>query len=62
MGPARTADSLYPPPLPTPPFDGNGLEVVGVAGNTLIDELRGDRGDLRVMDEMDAEEVDDAFE
>lgn len=62
MGPARTADSLYPPPLPTPPFDGNGFEDDGVAGNTLTDEPRGDRGDLRFIDDMDAEEVDDAFE
>lgn len=58
MGPAKTADSLYPPLLNAP---GKGLDVVGVAGNILI-VPRGDLGDFMVIDDIDAEDVEDALE
>ena len=60
MGLARTADSLYPPRT-IRTFAGKGLEAVGVAGSILM-EPRGDRGDFKLIDDIDAEDVDDAFE
>jgi hypothetical protein len=58
----NTAASLYPPgeDLTTRTCEGK-VDVVGVAGRTLI-EPRGERGDLRVMLVIDAEDVEDALE
>jgi len=60
----NTAASLYPWPLgeerTTRTCDGK-VEEVGVAGRTLI-EPRGERGDFNVMLDMDADDVEEAFE